>query len=180
MAVSNLGSTKVAYLNTSAETYGVVRKWLLSLGTLCAGSMPVEEARMRVAAYASMLSEQFGPHAFTQGSLEKVARESKFFPSYAEVAERLSAWQRENPPPRHTALAAPAAGDFSGWTASDHSWLESWRAQRAAGFPPVKDPCPRQPDIESNNPIDHRRAQWAKLIRQMSPRAWAHIEEGRA
>lgn len=70
----------------------LVRNWLKALGALCAASLPIAEAEARVAAYVPMLGEQFDAGAFCQRSLEAVARKSKFFPSYAEVVERLEEW----------------------------------------------------------------------------------------
>ncbi|HTO99800.1 MAG TPA: hypothetical protein VMJ64_00375, partial [Anaerolineales bacterium] len=96
---------------SSQDTYDRARRWLASLGTLCAGAMPLEEAQARVAAFASMLCEQYGGEAFTQASLQTVARGCRFFPSYGELCEALSAWLKENPPPRHTAIAGPSGGE---------------------------------------------------------------------
>jgi hypothetical protein len=86
----------------------VVTKWLSALGTLCAGSMTAEDARTKIGAYATMLDGRFQPWAYSRRSLEAVAVQSKFWPSYGELCERLDAWCRENKPasdaPR---LAAP-------------------------------------------------------------------------
>ncbi|WP_198374042.1 hypothetical protein [Neoroseomonas rubea] len=73
-----------------------VRRWLATLGLLVAGAMPAEEARIRIEAFAPLLEDQFPACAFTAASLQAVARGAKFFPAYAELAEALSGWLREN------------------------------------------------------------------------------------
>jgi hypothetical protein len=166
--------------NPNDQTYDVAKKWLASLGTLCAGAMPLDEAQTRVVAYATILSGQFAPYHFCQASIERAAREFKFFPSFAEVSELLSKWGRDNPPPAHSAIAGPVDPTFRDWSPSDHSWLSFWFEQKAAGFPPGKSPVPRQPGVTSDNAVDHRRAHVASLVQSQSPKAWAHISGGGA
>ncbi len=166
--------------NINDQTYDVAKKWLASLGTLCAGAMPLDEAQTRVVAYATILCGQFAPHHFSQQSLERAAREFKFFPSFAELSELLSKWGRDNPPPAHSAIAGPVDQTFRDWSPADRSWLAYWFDQKAAGFPPGKSPVARQPGIVSDNAVDHRRAHVASLVRNKSPKAWAHISSGAA
>ena len=110
-----------------------VRHWLTHLGLLVAGSMPTEEAKMRIAAFAPMLEDQFPHWSFTAASLQTVARGSRFFPSYAEIAEALSAWVRENrPPPSTPLLAGPRAEAIS---SEDAVYVATFR-RRAAGSSP--------------------------------------------
>jgi hypothetical protein len=166
--------------NLNDQTYDVAKKWLISLGTLCAGAMPLDEAQTRITAYSTVLCGQFAPHVFTQRSLERAARQFKFFPCCAELAEMLSLWGRENPPPAHAVISGPVASAFENWNAADHSWLKFWNDQKSAGFPPGKGPTLRQPDVASDRAADHRRAQAISLIRWQSPKAWDFIATGGA
>lgn len=81
-----------------------VRRWLATLGMVVAGAMPADEARMRIEVIAPLLEDQFPAWAFTAASLQAVARGAKFFPAYAELAEALSGWLRENRPPLTTPM----------------------------------------------------------------------------
>ena len=83
----------------------VTRDWLKALGTLVAGSLPANESRAKLNLLAPMLAEEFPAGAFTPPSLAAVARQCKFFPSYAEICEVLSPWWKEHRPP-HRAIAA--------------------------------------------------------------------------
>lgn len=79
-----------------ATEISFVRDWLKALGTLCAGALTIDEAVARVAGYAPMLAAKFKSDAFDLRSLDAVAVQSKFFPSYAEVVGRLQTWVEEN------------------------------------------------------------------------------------
>ncbi|WP_341702602.1 hypothetical protein [Ferrovibrio sp.] len=90
---------------------GSILKWLVSLGTLSAGRMSLEEARTRATGYADLLSDDFEAGCFTRGSLKRVAARYTWFPSFAEVTEALMVEKRRlwkererlkrlaNPPP---------------------------------------------------------------------------------
>jgi hypothetical protein len=63
-----------------------VAEWLGQLGVLTAGKMTADDARMRLAAYAGMLSDApIG--AFTRESLKRAARKFTWFPTFSEVSE---------------------------------------------------------------------------------------------
>lgn len=66
-----------------------VRKWLISLGALCAGRMPLDEAERRVAAYTEMIDHPAG--CFTKGSLARIAGQFTWFPGFAELKPALDA-----------------------------------------------------------------------------------------
>ena len=72
-----------------------IRRWLQSLGTLCATTLSVQDAQDKLRAYAPMLQREFNAAFFTADSLAFVARQTKYFPSYGELCEALSAWRRE-------------------------------------------------------------------------------------
>lgn len=110
-----------------------VRTWLKALGALCAGSMPVAEAEARIAAYAPMLAGRFDALAFCPASLEFVAGESKFWPSYGEVADRLARWWHDNRPV-HAALPAP---ESSMLTPAEAMWVAYAHRRFAEGRPPL-------------------------------------------
>jgi len=76
----------------------VTREWLVSLGALTAASLPVEDAKARVAAYLPLLLDEFPEAAFTKQSLAHVARSCKFFPTFGELCAALSDWWRTNRP----------------------------------------------------------------------------------
>ncbi|QDO99094.1 hypothetical protein FNB15_18265 [Ferrovibrio terrae] len=66
-----------------------VRKWLISLGALCAGRMPLDEAERRVAAYVALIEQPAG--VFTKNSLARVAGAFQWFPAFAELKPALDA-----------------------------------------------------------------------------------------
>lgn len=110
-----------------------IRRWLAHLGLLVAGSMPAEEARMRIEAFAPLLDDEFPAWAFTAASLQAVARGAKFFPSYAELTEALSGWLRGNrPPPTTPLLAGPKGTEIS---KEDAAWVALFRRRLAERGP---------------------------------------------
>lgn len=157
------------------RTYELAREWLESLGILCAGNMTVEDAKMRCTAYASMAIDEFPASAFNQKSLGAIARKCKFFPSWGELSEHLSAWCKENKP---EVLALPS-GHRDAFTSSDASWLATWHRHTAEGFVNVPN-CPRYPHVTPDTPDNHRRAHVASMIQRFSPAAWARIAGGQA
>lgn len=62
-------------------------KWLIRLGTLCAGQTSVADAKAKIAAYVELLDYPLG--CFTTQTLEAAARQFKWLPSYAELTEFL-------------------------------------------------------------------------------------------
>lgn len=68
-----------------------VGAWLNDLATMTAGSMPIAEAKARVASLASMLAEDFPAEAFNRASLRAVAGENTFFPTYKEIRDGIAA-----------------------------------------------------------------------------------------
>jgi len=107
----------------------VVRDWLKALGTLVAGSLPPNEVRAKLALLAPMLADEFPVAAFCPVSLAAVARQCKFFPSYAEICEVLSPWWRENRPPL-TAIASDQAATVR-QRAIERECRESWEGVTA-------------------------------------------------
>jgi hypothetical protein len=93
---------------TKRPPVATVREWTIALGILTAGQMTRADAEMKLAAYVPLLQDNFPAAAFTQDSLHHVARQCKWFPSYAEVIEHLGAWWKERRPP-FPAIAPPPA-----------------------------------------------------------------------
>ena len=93
-----------------ADLTGAVHGWLAALSTLVAGRMSVEEIRLRLSSYVPLLAEEFPDERyFTSRSLRHVARHSKWFPSYGELCDLLTAaWKDSIPPtPAITTIARP-------------------------------------------------------------------------
>jgi len=90
------------------DTLHAISGWLYELANLTAGSAPLNDAKAKVASIATALADDFPADAFSRQSLIAVARECKFFPSYAELVAVLSPWWREHRP-TPTAIAGPAA-----------------------------------------------------------------------
>jgi hypothetical protein len=152
-------------------SFGIAPEWLASLGLLTAGTMTAEDAKAKCVAYVSMIFEQFEAWAFTKVSLEAVARQCKWFPSYAELVEHLGAWCRENRP-RVLAIAGP--GSEYVMQPSDWGWVRYWDNRKAAGFSNIAN-CPKYPGVP-DHPQAHREAHATSLVRSKSPAAWDHIQ----
>lgn len=105
-----------------------VSAWLSDLATLCAGSQPLAGAKSKIAAYASLLADDFPAAAFTRASLQHVAQANRFFPSYAEIHQPLSAWWQDNrPAPR----ALPPPDPTSKCPLDEHGFPDRNRASQA-------------------------------------------------
>jgi hypothetical protein len=88
----------------------IVAGWLSDLAGLCAGAqIPMADAKARLAAYTSLLAEDFSPTMFCRESLAYVARQCKFFPSYGEVSGYLSQWWKEGRYSGYVPLPSPPA-----------------------------------------------------------------------
>jgi len=84
----------------------VARRWLIDLGRLTATRSNSGDAVDFVEAMAPMLAMRFPDGAFTSASLEAVAAECKYLPTYGELVGYLHAWWRDHRP-RPRALPAP-------------------------------------------------------------------------
>jgi hypothetical protein len=65
-----------------------IRKWLVTLGTLCAGKTSIEDASVKVRAYVGLLDVPVC--ALTRESLIEAGRKFTWFPSFAEVEAFLT------------------------------------------------------------------------------------------
>jgi hypothetical protein len=76
----------------------IVRQWLKSLGVLTAGNMDANELRTRIETMGSLLAREYPAWAFTTSSLAHVGRACRFFPTYGEACDALTAWCKEHRP----------------------------------------------------------------------------------
>lgn len=87
-----------------------VRRWLADLGILVAGTMGVEEARAKLAAYSRLLADDYPVAAFSQRTLAAAGRRfNTYFPTFGKVAEFLdeTAGELRTKVDRVQALAVP-------------------------------------------------------------------------
>lgn len=144
----------------------IIRDWLKALGVLTAGNMSLAEVAAKVAANAALLSA-YPAWAFSPGSLDAMAREFKFFPSYAELSESLRYWARDNAPPQ---MALPSNAP-AGWSDDDEVWFRYWHRRAAEGFTPLTGLAKPPSGLSW-------RAHVASLVRSKSGAAWARIAAG--
>lgn len=65
----------------------ITRKWLGTLGVMCAGKMEIADARAKIAVYAANLRHP--EFCFTQDTLVEAGKKFTWFPSFAEVSAFL-------------------------------------------------------------------------------------------
>jgi len=85
-------------MTTSRRDLHNLTAWLADLANLTAGTVPLPDAKAKIATIASGLAEEYPPAAFNRTSLLHVARQCKFFPSYGELTTHLTAWWNDNRP----------------------------------------------------------------------------------
>lgn len=134
----------------------LMAEWLASLGTLCAGQMSTEEAKLKIGAYIDLLDMPTA--CFTRDTLRDAAGRFKFWPSFSEIVgmfalplgfvkgqleevERLLA-HRDVEEPKRTAPPPPPKPKTQ----------EEWMAERKvieAEWHAVRDRLPSMPKIEA-------------------------------
>jgi hypothetical protein len=144
-----------------------IGSWLSDLATLTAGSAPVADAKVKIAALAGMLTTEFPPDAFTRDSLQHVARACTFFPSYAELTRALSGWWREH----KSDVQAKIGTETSEMPLKMRFWIKYWERRKAENFAPLRD----KTGALIRTDITDWRAHCAGLVRSQSPEAWAYI-----
>src|SRR6185436_16615613 len=75
----------------------LARSWLRSLGRLTAATMTPQEAADWLDEIAPFLASRFPDEAFVSASLEHVAAESRYLPTYGEIVSLLRAFQERQP-----------------------------------------------------------------------------------
>lgn len=106
-----------------------VAVWLNDLAIITAGNAPLADSRAKVAALASMLATEFPPEAFCRDSLQHVAAECTFFPSYAELTRVLRGWLKDQPSPFVQRITDACAG-------IEANQAKRWLARLARGDVP--------------------------------------------
>jgi len=84
----------------------VVRRWLVDLGKLTAARSSHDEAADFIDMGTPMLAMRFPNEAFNAVSLEAVASECKYLPTYGELVSHLRDWWRHHRPSQ-PAIASP-------------------------------------------------------------------------
>lgn len=79
---------------------------------LCVSNLPPEQAKNILESYLPMLMRRYDAKMFNVETLEEVAAQSKFFPSYGELCERLDAIRRRATTPHGVVLGNPIAITF--------------------------------------------------------------------
>jgi len=105
-----------------------IRRWLVQLGKLTATSISSDEAADFVDTNEPMLAIHFPPAAFTLLSLEHVAAQCKFLPTYGEITERLGEWWRHQRPQPAITYEPPKVAKIH--TAEERAHA-SWAASQA-------------------------------------------------
>lgn len=143
------------------------QRWLSALGSMTAGSMSKAEADAKMNAYIPFMA-QWPDWVFNPRSLEFVARECKFFPSYAEVSAHLATWLRENRSPQK----AIGSDKPAGWNEIDEVWYRYWFRRKSQGFGPI-------PELQKPPGGLSWRDHVASVVRTYSGKAWSRIvDEG--
>lgn len=158
----------------------LIRKWLVALGTLTASNSPQDELRKRVDGMAALLSREYDEWAFCTDSFAHVAKACRFFPTYAELCEHLTAWAKENRPAT-LRLAGPSS--FAELTpiereARDAQIDRDWWADRVKRVEAISNPTLRWREAcgmlaTLTRPNAHPREDvCARLIEIMSEAEW--------
>ena len=106
-----------------------IRRWIIQLGKLSATNISSDEAADYVQAIEPMLAIHFPPAAFTLDSLESVASECKYLPTYGEICQHLGAWWQYRKP-RPAAISREPARRAEP-TAEERAHV-AWAANQAA------------------------------------------------
>lgn len=85
--LTTINETKLVVLRKKLEPapQDVFKKWLASLGALCAGNVGLSDAEAKTTAYSKMFDAPTG--LLNKTTLDRAARKFKFFPTYGEVVD---------------------------------------------------------------------------------------------
>ena len=145
----------------------IARRWLIDLGRLTLAKGTPADADDFIETMTPMLAMRFPNEMFCVVSLEYVAAECKFLPTYGELVALLRDWKRQLPAPSY-----PAINDnVVGLSPEERQWLRYYHAREAEGFAPL-----RERDGRLSRPeITDWRQHTLGLIRQYAPSAWYYI-----
>lgn len=146
-----------------------VEQWLVALGRVTAARLTPEAAADFVDKFATMLAGRFPDETFTPRSVEHVAAECRFLPTYGEIVAHLRSLPSETPPRRDNVV--PIRDDVVILDPNDRHWLNHWHAREAENFVPLRESDGRlsRPDIKD------WRAHTESLVRTYAPNAWDYI-----
>lgn len=122
-----------------------IRQWLIRLGRASGGRISTDEAADYVDGIEPLLVTHWPPAAFTFASLEHVASQCKYLPSYGEITEHLGDWWRRNRRPLAIAYEPPRQPEIH--SAEERAHV-SWAAAQAVAAirstaQPVEDRRPK-------------------------------------
>ena len=139
-----------------------VTDWLQALAKITVAQNVTDPTALgeRIVEMVPLLVERYDSRDFTQTSREFVARECRWFPTYAELSALLDRWPR----PAERPLPARQA---DGLDVMDRAWLAFWHKRQAELFA-------QQRDFRWGN-REGDLANLVSLIRGQSPKAWAVI-----
>jgi hypothetical protein len=146
----------------------IARRWLIDLGRLTLAKGTPDDADDFIETMAPMLAMRFPNEIFTAVSLEYVAAECKFLPTYGELVALLRDWKRQLPAPSY-----PAINDnVVGLSPEGRQWLRYFQAREAEGFAPL-----REPDGRLSRPeITDWREHTLSLLHQHAPDVWYYLQ----
>jgi hypothetical protein len=145
----------------------IVQRWLIRLGKITSARISEDDAADFIEEFSPLLAMRFGDDAFTNVSLEFVAAECKYLPTYGELVALLRDWKRQLPAPSYPALNDNVAD----MDAKNRHWLSYYQRREREGFTPLREKDGRlsRPDITD------WREHTLSLIRQHAPDAWAYL-----
>ena len=123
----------------------VVRRWLLALGRAAAARANSTDVDDFLETMGPMLALRYPDETFNARSLEWVAAECKYLPTYGEIVALLRDWKRQMP-----AATYPAINDnVVDLEPKDRAWLNYYHLREAEHFAPLREADGRlsRPDI---------------------------------
>jgi hypothetical protein len=148
----------------------IAQRWLIRLGRITAAKLDEIDAAEFVEDIAPLLAMRFQNESLTNISLEYVAAECRFLPTYGELVAHLRDWQRQLPAPSYPALNDNVAD----MDAKNRHWLSYYQRREREGFAPLREKDGRlsRPDVTD------WREHTLSLLHQHAPDAWAYLHRG--
>jgi hypothetical protein len=145
----------------------IAQRWLIRLGRITAAKLDEIDAAEFVEDIAPLLAMRFPNESLTNISLEYVAAECRFLPTYGELVAHLRDWQRQLPAPSYPALNDNVAD----MDAKNRHWLNYYQRREREGFAPLREKDGRlsRPDVTD------WREHTLSLLHQHAPDAWAYL-----
>lgn len=139
---------------TTRQHAQMVADWLLDLSKLTAGNTPLEDLATRVSAMTSVVADTFpDARCFTRKSLEHIAKQSSFFPSFATLHTQLAAWWGVHRP---RSFVPPAELESANLSSADRMAVIVWLHRQAANDLPAHEMRMRLAVLRRHNPGGYR------------------------